>query len=82
MMRASISELAPNADERTSSLLGPDLLRGRPSSCSAKLSEQAFDAQNCSQINLLQSFDSLLPLPQFGPHLVVPCGPVPLAFRG
>ena len=82
MMRASISGLAPIADERTFSLLGPDTLRERPCSCSAKFSEQAFDAQNCSQIKLLQSFDSFLPPPQFGPHLVVPCGPVPLAFRG
>ena len=82
MMRASIFGLAPIADERTYSLLGPDTLREQPCSCWAEVSEQAFDAQNCSQIKLLQSFDSFLPLPQFGPHLVVPCGPVPLAFRG
>lgn len=82
MMRASISGLAPNAGERTSGLLGPDKLLEGPCSCSAEVFEQAFDAQNCSQIKLLQSFDSFLPLPEFGPHLVVPCGPVPLAFRG
>jgi hypothetical protein len=82
MMRASIFGLAPISNERTSSLIGPDLLRERPCSCSSKISEQAFDAQNCSQIKLLQSFDSFLPLPQLAHHLVVPCGPVPLAFRG
>jgi hypothetical protein len=82
MMRASIFGLAPISNERTSSLIGPDLLRERPCSCSSKISEQAFDAQNCSQIKLLQSFDSFLPLPQLAHHVVVPCGPVPLAFRG
>ena len=82
MMRASIFGLAPIADEGTSGLLGPDKLREWPCSCSAEVSEQAFEAQNCSQIKLLQSFDFFLPLPEFGPHLVVPCGPVPLAFRG
>jgi hypothetical protein len=82
MMRASIFGLAPISNERTSSLIGPDLLRERPCSCSSKISEQAFDAQNCSQIKLLQSFDSFLPLPRLAHHVVVPCGPVPLAFRG
>jgi hypothetical protein len=82
MIRASIFGLAPISNERTSSLIGPDLLRERPCSCSSKISEQAFDAQNGSQIKLLQSFDSFLPLPQLAHHLVVPCGPVPLAFRG
>ena len=82
MIRASIFGLAPIADERTSSLLRSDTFRERPCSCSAKVSKQVCEAENCLQIKLLQSFDSFLPLPQYGPHLAVPCGPVPLAFRG
>ena len=82
MIRASIFGLTPIADGRTSSLLRSDTLGERPCSCSAKASKKSFEAENCLQIKLLQSFDSLLPLPQYGPHLAVPCGPVPLAFRG
>ncbi len=46
MMRASIFGLAPISNERTSSLLGADLLRERPCSCSSNVCELAFDAQN------------------------------------